>query len=119
MWNNRVVITKHEYEIGGETFSEYHATIHEFYYDDEGNIVSHTANPVYEGGCGETAHEAFEDLKMSIRLLQECISRVEDKTFPAIELSNDFEYKDARPHAFIDVLDADDAYMEERYGDPQ
>ena len=124
MWNNRVIINKHEYEIGGVAHVEYSASIHEFYYDDDGKILGYTENPVYSGGFGETPDEAYEDLVLSLKLLNESIERIESGHSEKIRHDlGEPSYGSAEAAVAAElskkILDADDAFMEERYGDEE
>ena len=71
-WNYRIGVTSIEvktvndvtYKGTGEFHSEKHFGIYEVYYDEDGNIMFTTENPVEP--CGETKEELIECLEMML-----------------------------------------------------
>lgn len=122
MWNDRIVIEKHNYVLGnpqnpenntGVEITEYTASIYEFYYDDDGKYLSHASTPTIVGCGGETPEEAIANLRGSLTLMLESISRVETGVNSIAQFDVPSSLNDFRERP----LDADDAYMEERYGE--
>lgn len=117
MWNDRIVVEKHEYTIGSnpETYTSYTANLYEFFYDDNGKYQMMTENPVLSACDAETEEEALQYLKSSIEMMLMAVNRVETGVNCIVRLDDPSTFDDIRKPP--KPLDADDAYMDEKYGD--
>lgn len=100
---------------------EYSATIHEVYYSEKGVGSTDEISPL---GTGETPEEALQSLKFELQRMLESVQFVLDgKTVI-------YDYKNKETHdpgaesivskelkARYNVIDPDDDYMDEKYGD--
>lgn len=123
-WNNRIIITSHEYDVD---YTEYTASIHEAYYnkDDPTETPAITEFAIVSGS-GDTPEEALEDLHLHLSLLLESVIFVETKQTAILDLSNPTTF-DAGAKSNVSrlynekssptVLDKDDDYLDEKYGD--
>lgn len=118
MWNNRVMIEPYT-ENSGET--EFTATVHEVYYMHKG--VSYT-NPIAPAGSGETELVALAELKLELQLMLEAVDfAIENKT-SVFDYNNPETHSPGAPSLVMRehkaqnaVLDKDDAYLDEKYGE--
>ena len=117
MWNDRIVVEKHEYTIGTSptTYTAYTASLYEFYYDDYGKYMGMNKNPTVVGCDGETEEEALNYLKSSLMMMLDTFTRVETGVNGIVRFDDPSTFDDIRNPP--KPLDADDAYMDEKYGD--
>lgn len=113
MWNNRVEITKTE----SDNFVEFSASIVEVYYGFSG--VSNTGE-IAPMGTGETEHQAILGLKEELERMLESVNFVLEGKTSVYNYLDSSTHHPGEPSSVVkknEVLDADDAFMDERYGD--
>ncbi|QXO12645.1 hypothetical protein pEaSNUABM49_00404 [Erwinia phage pEa_SNUABM_49] len=116
-WNNRVSIHEHTYQDGEK---ESTATVHEVYYTDDGVMFSAAIAPQ---GSGSNSTEALQELKLELQLMLEAVEYALDGKTSIFDYDNK-DTHDAGEHSEIirkrnevKVLDPDDVYLDEKYGD--
>lgn len=116
-WNNRVQVQKYTHADGTEEFT---ATVHEVFYDAIKGVGGTDA--ISPQGEGNTSIEAVQSLKLELQLMLEAVDFVlEGKT--SIYDHDVVSTRDPGAKSEIiqsqksDVLDRDDDFMDERYGD--
>ncbi|SOK59211.1 hypothetical protein [Yersinia phage fHe-Yen9-03] len=116
-WNNRVIINEHTY-IDGEKEST--ATMHEVHYTADGVMFS---GVLFPQGSGTDSTEALQALKLELQMMLEAVEFVLDGKTSIFDYDNK-DTHDAGEHSEIirkrnevKVLDRDDAYLDEKYGD--
>lgn len=115
-WNNRVMLNKHTYS---DNYIEYTATIHEVHYIDEGVSYTDMISPT---GSGETEAAALIELKHSLELMLEAVNNAVEKKTAIFDYGNKETHNPGEPSELIktwknSVIDPDDEYMDEKYGD--
>jgi predicted RNase H-like HicB family nuclease len=100
---------------------EYSATIHEVYYTKEGVASTDEISPM---GCGETPTEALQALKDELQLMLESVQYVMDGKTSLYDYENSVTHDPGAKSlvskelkARYSVIDPDDDYMDEKYGD--
>lgn len=118
MWNNRVMIEPYTHTDGTVEFT---ATVHEVYYMEEGVGYS---NAIAPAGTGETTVAALEELKLELQLMLESVDHAIQNKTSVFDYDNPETHNPGAPslvmrehNAKNAVLDKDDEFMNERYGD--
>jgi len=113
-WNNRVVVETYEHEDGT---IEHIATIVEVYYGN--NRIGGTGE-ITPSGCGSNQEEAIAELKLELERMLEAVNFVQSKQTTVYNFADVTTHEPgARSEVMRQkhVLDRDDDYMDERYGD--
>lgn len=110
------MIDSHTYEDGTVDLA---ATVHEVYYMEDG--VGHTS-PIAATGTGSTQTEALESLKLELQLMLEAVEHALQNKTSVFDYGNPETHNPGEPSLIMREyeaknrpLDADDAYMDEKY----
>lgn len=114
-WNNRVIVEN----ISTDQYIEFKASVVEVHYIDDqaGHTESQTAS-----GFGNTPYEAIQDLRTSLMLQLESVQHVlRGDTVIYCPGDKSTYNPGARTEVFNGtfILDKDDSYLEEKYGDEE